>query len=59
MDKKFILRLLPNGDIDIIYDNGSWSYTIYHKTFNPGEKIKDNLIEAYEKWVKLTGGEND
>ena len=57
---KYMLRLLPNGDIDIITDDEPWIYkSVYHKTFNPGENIKDNLMEAYEEWAKLLGLEDE
>lgn len=55
--KKYILRLLPNGDIDIIKEyNYTFEYDIvYHKTFNPSEDIKENLNNAFKEWEKLTG----
>lgn len=49
-----MLRLLDDGDIDIIMDNGSWYNVVYHKTYNPDENIKDNLMKAYEEWEKIT-----
>ena len=49
-----MLRLLNDGDIDIISDEGSsWHKVVYHKTYNPGENIKDNLMKAYEEWKKI------
>ena len=58
--KRFLtLKLLPDGDIEIVENKrgefGQFHYEerIYHKSFNPGEKIKDNLIEAYEEWERL------
>lgn len=53
---KYMLRLLANGDIDIIKESdilGAYEM-VYHKTFNPGEKIKKNLKKAYKEWEKLT-----
>lgn len=53
---KYILRLLFDGDIDIIKESnilGEYE-RVYHKTFNPSESIKENLINAYEEWEKLT-----
>ena len=53
---KYMLRLLPDGDIDIIkecYELGCYE-TVYHKTYNPGENIKENLDNAYKEWEKLT-----
>lgn len=52
---KYMLMLLPDGDIDIISDEFVGGYTIvYHKTYNPGDDLKDNLMKAYEEWEKLT-----
>lgn len=52
---RYMLRVLNDGDIDIISDEGnSWCKVVYHKTYNPGENIKDNLMKAYEEWEKLT-----
>ena len=53
---KYMLRLLPDGDIDIITESkekGCYDM-IYHKTYNPGDDLKENLINAYEEWKKLT-----
>lgn len=55
---KYMLRLLPDGDIDIISDEFVGGYTIvYHKTYNPGDDIKENLDNAYEEWKRLTRGD--
>lgn len=55
---KYMLRLLPDGDIDIISDEFAGGYTIvYHKTYNPGDNLKENLMNAYEEWKKLTEAE--
>ncbi len=52
----YILILHPDGDISI----NQYSMTrpteckcVYHKSYNPDETIKNNLIEAYEEWEKL------
>ena len=56
---KYMLRLLPDGDIDIITEGEErGGYTIvYHKTYNPGDDIKENLDNAYEEWKRLTRGD--
>lgn len=52
---KYMLRLLPDGDIDIISDEFVSGYrVVYHKTYNPNDDLKDNLMKAYEEWEKLT-----
>lgn len=56
---RYMLRLLDDGDIDIIMDNGSWYNVVYHKTYNPDENIKDNLMKAYEEWKKITKKEKE
>ena len=62
MKRFFILKLLPDGDIEIAerkpVENGNFYYEerVYHKSFDPGEKIKDNLIDAYEEWERLEDG---
>lgn len=56
---RYMLRLLDDGDIDIIMDNGSWYNVVYHKTYNPDENIKDNLMKAYEEWEKITKKEKE
>ncbi len=53
---RYMLRLLPSGDIDIITDGdvlGAYE-RVYHKTFNKGDKIKKSLNRAYKEWKKLT-----
>jgi len=55
---RYMLRLFDDGDIDIISDEGSWYNVVYHKTYNPDENIKDNLMKAYEEWEKLTKKED-
>ena len=52
---KYMLRLLPDGDIDIISDDFRNGYrVVYHKTYNPDDDLKDNLINAYKEWKRLT-----
>lgn len=54
---KYMLRLLPDGDIDIITEKENFlcDYQIvYHKTYNPSDDLKDNLTKAYEEWERLT-----
>lgn len=53
---RYMLRLLPDGDIDIIKECDGLGYyeTVYHKTFNPSETIKENLDNAYKEWERLT-----
>ena len=48
--KRYELILYDDGDIEIINYAGN---RVYHKSYNVGEKIKDNLIKAYEKWEDL------
>lgn len=52
---KYMLRLFADGDIDIIKecDELGCYETVYHKTFNPSEDIKENLDNAYKEWEKL------
>lgn len=51
-----MLRLFDNGDIDIIEDDfyilGAYR-VVYHKTYNLGENLQENLILAYEEWKKM------
>lgn len=57
---KYMLRLLPNGDIDIISDEFVGGYTIvYHKTYNPGDDLKENLDNAYKEWKRLRGEKDE
>lgn len=62
MKRFFILKLLPDGDIEIVerkpVEGGRFYYEerVYHKTLNPDEKIKDNLMKAYEEWERLEEG---
>ena len=47
----YTLLLKPNGDIEIWKDNdGLMKECIYHKTYCLGDKLKDNLLNAYEFW---------
>lgn len=43
--KKFKLTLLEDGDIEIVDEGGT---RIYHRSYNPGDNLKKNLIDAYE-----------
>lgn len=43
------LILYPNGDISVI-DIFS-GVSLYHKTYNPGEYLQDNLSEAYKAYL--------
>ena len=54
---EYILILHPDGDISInqySMISASECKCIYHKTYNPGEDIQENLIEAYKKWEELS-----
>jgi hypothetical protein len=56
MKSYYILTLYPNGDIEIVKRNTkkiSFDEVVLHKTYNPSETIKDNLINMYEEWEKL------
>lgn len=51
-----MLSLLADGDINIITESeeiGCYDI-VYHKTYNPSDDLKDNLMKAYEEWKKLT-----
>lgn len=53
---RYMLRLFPNGDIDIIKESnilGAYE-VVYHKTFNLNEDVKENLNSAYKEWERLT-----
>lgn len=63
MKDRYYLVLWQDGDITIgkchSDDWGSVVYcdgNVYHKTLNPGEDVKDNLIQAYEEWERLEEG---
>lgn len=56
---KYMLRLLPDGDIDIITESeerGCYDI-VYHKTYNPSDDIKENLNNAYKEWERLIKGD--
>lgn len=58
---KYMLRLFNNGDIDIIKQDDFciFAYSIvYHKTYKPNDDLKENLINAYKEWEKLTNKNN-
>lgn len=52
---RYMLRLLPDGDIDIIKESNVLGVyeVVYHKSYNLGESIKKNLDEAYKEWEEL------
>lgn len=62
MKDRYYLVLWQDGDITIgkchsdgmgcVYCDGS----VYHKSFDPGDDIKDNLMKAYEEWERLEEG---
>lgn len=45
LSKKLKLTLLPDGDIEIRDEEGK---RVYHKSFDPGDSIRKNLIDAYD-----------
>ena len=54
---KYLLKLLPDGDIEILgyYDDMPQAFScVYHKSYNPSETIEENLLNAYETWERLT-----
>jgi len=51
----YTLILCFDGDICIIKDNGySVQEEVYHKSFNLGDNLKDNLLNAFKVYNKLT-----
>ena len=48
--KQYQLILYDDGDIEIINYAGR---RVYHKSYNVGDIIEKNLIEAYHRWVDL------
>ena len=58
MKNKFILRVLPDGDIEIIkFDQPIAYQVVYHKTYDPGDNLQDNLLKAFAEWERLTNEE--
>lgn len=57
MNKYYYLVLLPDGDIEIrrtdVYMSSTEYDVVWHKSYNPGEDLKDNLLLMYEEWEKL------
>lgn len=52
---KYTLILNYDGDIYILKDNGySLQEEYYHKSFNMGENLEDNLKEAFKLYIQLT-----
>ena len=45
LSKKLKLTLLPDGDIEIHDEEGK---RIYHKSYDQGDNLKKNLIDAYD-----------
>lgn len=58
--KKFSLTVLPDGDIEIneVREDGSTN-CVYHKSYNPGESLKRNVIDAYDALVQFEKGLTD
>lgn len=47
----YTLILKSDGDIEIWKDdNGIMKERIYHKSYNLGDDLKENLLKAYEYW---------
>lgn len=48
---EYKLILLPNGDIEILKIT-EWrsEERIYHKSYNLGDKLRDNLLKAFNFW---------
>lgn len=62
MKNYYILTLYPDGDIEILKQANNelcFDEVVLHKTYNPSESIKDNLIDMYEEWKKLTKENNN
>ena len=54
MKRRYMLRLLPDGDIDIIEIENNFSIRrVYYKTYNPDNTIEENLTIAYKKWEEF------
>ena len=57
MKNNYILKLYSDGDIEIVKrlkNNLYYDKVVYHKSYNPSESIKENLINAFEEWEKLS-----
>lgn len=51
---EYMLRLLPNGDIEIIKCVGLQVYEIVlRKSYNMGDELEKNLILMYKEWERL------
>jgi len=46
MNYEYELRLIDNGDICIFENN----VEIYHKSYNIGENLLENLFHVYQIW---------
>ena len=59
---KYYLVLLPDGDIEIrktdVYMSSTEYDVVWHKSYNMGEKLEDNLMLMYKEWEKLENVEN-
>ena len=56
MKNYYILTLYTNGDIEIVKRANKelcFDEVVLHKTYNPSETIKDNLLNMYEEWERL------
>ena len=54
--KTYTLILADDGDITIIerpLANKNRPKCVYHKSYNPEDKIKSNLLKALETWEDL------
>lgn len=54
--KTYTLILADDGDITIIerpLANKNRPKSVYHKSYNPEDKIKSNLLKALETWEDL------
>lgn len=50
----FALFLLPNGEIEVckVLDSEGSYMTLYHKSYNAGESLKQNLLDAYDAYCE-------
>lgn len=54
MGRRYQLILDDSGDISILRLCVGFCYKVtYHKSYNPGDDLKENLLKAYEKWEEL------
>lgn len=50
----YTLILCFDGDILIVKDGTEEQKEIYHKSYNMGEDLKENLLEAFKVYESLT-----